>query len=283
MGVQDSDCQMAKNRTTASLKRTAPGSGEKPPLLRVSQTEAAMSSILLFTLLVSVHGYDFSPAIRAPGPVDPLLPIRHTHIDSLVLGNSSSSSLTRAQVGDPGCEVNCENTTCCPTGYTCDGLNCCPAGQDCSGLPSRQCADPNSILCWITCCGQGEVCQDGIECVPGSPGGGAPTTKTSPTKTTPTKTAATSTRSLSGTATIIPTSSLSPIFNTQSTSSTESTFTSESTFASADPAPITTAAAAVSPAPTSGKPSSGSKLSLAPFAWLFVVTTGTILMARAML
>ncbi|KAJ7048628.1 hypothetical protein C8F01DRAFT_1239337, partial [Mycena amicta] len=99
---------------------------------------------------------------------------------------SNGTSPVRAQIGDPGCEVDCGGNTCCPAGWYCDDGGCCPDGETCGPIIGG-CADPNATPCGVDfCCGEGSTC-DGFECVSGGGGGHTTTKKTTTKKATTTK------------------------------------------------------------------------------------------------
>ncbi|KAJ7065878.1 hypothetical protein C8F01DRAFT_1352103 [Mycena amicta] len=105
-----------------------------------------------------------------------LLPNRISHAP-----NNASLSM-RTQIGDPGCEVDCGDDSCCPAGWFCDDGGCCPDGETC-GPSIGGCADPKATVCLEFCCAEGTTC-NGFECVSG--GGNELTTKTTTHKTTAT-------------------------------------------------------------------------------------------------
>ncbi|KAG8822579.1 hypothetical protein FRC19_005667 [Serendipita sp. 401] len=72
------------------------------------------------------------------------------------------------------CDVICDSTSCCPSGYYCDTVfgipGCCENGKVCTGV-SNECADDSWISCGTYCCLSTQVCSLG-SCSTGSGGGG---------------------------------------------------------------------------------------------------------------
>ncbi|KAG8800585.1 hypothetical protein FRC16_002544 [Serendipita sp. 398] len=72
------------------------------------------------------------------------------------------------------CDVICDSTSCCPSGYYCDTVfgipGCCENGKVCTGV-SNECADDSWISCGTYCCLSTQVCSLG-SCSAGGGGGG---------------------------------------------------------------------------------------------------------------